>query len=149
MNYLSRHPLVRTLAISLTLGVLIVGIFSMATMNHVIPNTGEGNPVFISAENCSQPQGSGTCLDYHLGVMQSLSNALPGSAGLSLLGLMFLTLFTFSAFGLLGSAYLYYCRIKTRFKQLYEETVEAFQNQLGFWLAIIQKKDPSYAFAIM
>ncbi len=149
MNYLGNNPITRTVLAVLTLGVLSIGIISMATMNHNTMMAAENCPVSVNGGDCSQPKDSGVCLNYHLGVMQNLANAIPNNIGASILGLMLFVLLAFVAFGLLDSTNLYYSRIKVRLRQLFEETVGVFQNQLGFWIAVTQKKDPSYAFALV
>jgi hypothetical protein len=149
MKFLGNNPIARTILAALTLGVLSVGIISLATMNHDRMMASADCPVAVNGGDCSQPKDSGVCLDYHLGVMQNLANAIPNNIGATMLGLMLFVLLAFVAFGLLDSTNLYYSRIRIRLKQLFEETVGVFQNQLGFWIAVTQKKDPSCAFALV
>ncbi len=149
MNYLGNNPITRTVLAALTLGVLSVGIISLATMNHDTMMTSQNCPISVNGGDCSQPKESNVCIDYHLGIIQNLSNIIPQSFGVQLLGLMLVALLTLAVFGSLDSVYRFYCRLKIRFKQLLEETLEVFQNQLGFWLTIVQKRDPSYAFALV
>ena len=149
MKYLDNTYLTRAIFATLTLGVFSVTIISMATMNHNVMMTSENCPVSINGGDCSQPKDSGVCLDYHLGIIQNLSNSLPQGFGVEMLGLMLAALLAIVVFGSLNNTYRYYCRLKTRLKQLLEETAGVFQNQLGFWLTLVQKKDPSHTFALV
>lgn len=149
MKFFGDNPIIRTILAALTLGVLTIGVISMATMNHNAMMAAENCPISVNGGDCSQPKDSGVCLDYHLGFIQNLANAIPNNIGANILGLMVFVLLAFVAFGLLDSTNLYYSRIRIRLKQLFEKTISAFQDQLGFWIAIIQKKDPSYAFALV
>jgi hypothetical protein len=148
MKYLGDNCITRAILATLALGVLSVGIISMTTMSHDNMMASKNCPISMDGGDCPQSSESSACVDYHLGIMQNLSSALPQNFGAELLGLMLVSLLALAVFGIFDKTYHFYCRLKIRFKQFLEQTLGVFQDQLGFWLAIIQKKDPSYAFTI-
>jgi len=149
MKYLGNNQITRTILALLTIGVLSIGLVSLATMSHNNMMVSVNCPVTVSAGDHSQPSESSACVDYHLGIIQKLSNAIPQSFGVQMLGLIFVTLFVLVVFGSLEKIFRYYYRFKVRFRQFLEETLQVFQDQLGFWLAIVQKRDPSYSFIMV
>ncbi len=148
MKYLGNNIIIRSIFAALALGILAVGIISLATMSHSGMMNSVSCPVASSSQDCSQPNTANTCVDYHLGIIQNLTNVTPCNAGVELFGFLLASLLIFTVFGILNFPSSLYSRIKIQLRQFLEKTIFAFQRQLGFWLAIIEKRDPVYAFVL-
>jgi len=132
-----------------TAAILSVGVMSVLAMNHEGSVMSTNCPVTMDSSGCTEkPADNNLCINYHLGLLESFSNALPKDFGFKAFGIFLASALVFAVFGLLAWLPKLFLLIKIRLKYLFEETIRAFHNQLGFWLAIIQKRDPSYAFVL-
>lgn len=149
MKYLANKTIYGIFA-GLALIFFMVGTLCMSTIAY--EGTALGScPVPMAgmdAKNCTNSQDAGICFDYHLGIIKNFSNVVPRNVETGLLGLILPVMFAFAAFNIVNKGYSYYHRFRSRVRRLLEETMGVFQAQLGFWLTIVQKKDPSYAFAL-
>lgn len=145
MKYLGNNTLARTALSLLAVGIMSFGVLSIITMNHemVMVSTGSG---VSQSSNCSDSHDAQSCLNYHLGIMHNLSTATHGNLDPQLISLLlfsFIGLLALDLFKLLEYGYI---RQRIRFRQLYEKTVTTFALQLGHWLTLFEKRDPSCVF---
>jgi len=147
MKYLGNNNLARTALSLLAVGIMSFGVLSIITMNHEMAETGSCQAISQNC-NCATPQDSGTCLSYHLGIMHNLSAATHGSLGLKLVSLLLFSFIGLLALALFKFLEYSYIRHRIRLKSLYEKTIMAFALQLGNWLTLFEKRDPSYAFVL-
>ncbi len=147
MKFLGNINLARTAISLFAIGVMLFGVLSIAVMEHRMGMV-ENCPVISQVNGCSGSHQGETCVSYHLGIMQSLSSASCSSLDIRMLSLLFtyfIGLVIFSLFKIFEYSYL---RHRIRLKQLYEKTIFAFTLQLGYWLTLLEKRDPAYAFAL-
>ena len=106
------------------------------SMAEPAPQTGRANCI-------SQTGNKSSCLEYHLGVSNKISEALP--APFHNFGqILFWALFVISAGGLLaGLLELKFRIILSRWRLWQQLSKNYFYRQLGFWLALIQKREPA------
>ena len=128
--------------------ILSVGVISVSAMNHEGSLMSSNCPVTMDSNGCAeQPADNNLCINYHLGLLQNFSNALPKDFGFKTFGIILAAVLVFAVFGLLAWLPKFFLLLKIRLRRLLEETIGVFYKQLGFWLDIIQKRDPAYAFA--
>ena len=100
---------------------------------------------FVGGDFRSSPGNA--CLDYHFGLLHSLSESVFGSLGTLMIICAVLLVAGFSLFNLGLFLKVYYSRLRVRYRRLYEKTVFAFYAQLGRWLTLFEKRHPANAFA--
>jgi hypothetical protein len=149
MKYLGNNNLARTILSLLAVGIMSFGVLSIVTMNHEMGMTG-ASPLISQSNNCSDSHEAESCISFHLGIMQNLSSATGSNLSPQLMSLLFLLVsfigfLVFALFKILGY---YYIRHRIRLRQLYEKTITAFARQLGYWLTLFEKRDPSYVFVM-
>jgi Tfp pilus assembly protein PilV len=147
MKYLGDNTLARTALSLLAVGIMSFGVLSIITMNHEMNMTSTGSMVSQSS-NCSDSHDAQSCLDYHLGIMHNLSTATHGNLDLQLISLLLFSFVGLLALALFKLLEYGYTRQRIRLRQLYEKTITAFALQLGNWLTLFEKRDPSYAFVL-
>ena len=149
MNYLGNNKLMRIMLSFLAIGIISFGVISIVVMNHEMDMAVSGLAISPN-DSCTDSHDAQPCVSYHLGIMHNLSEAVYGNGSLGL-GLVFLTLFTFVGFLALTlfkiSGY-WFVRHRFRLRYLYEKTITAFARQLGYWLTLFEKRDPSFAFSM-
>ncbi len=90
---------------------------------------------------------SNQCVDYHLGLLQTLCQSTPQATSIEISTLLI------AAFGLIGligitlNFDLINRAILFKLQKLKPNSLLAFMAQIGNWLTLIQQKVPSYAFA--
>lgn len=141
MDFL-RKPTSKLFIISLlAMAVFGVGLLSFMPMNHSAQGHEVCVPAIAQGADCSVPQGNEACLEYHLGIVSKLSQAVPSEGKLALFALIFLSvvLWFIERRPLLLKHYLH---TKTRMRWLWEYLVYSFSKQ--YWFLILQgKRDPS------
>jgi len=147
MKYLGNNKLARTALSLLAVGIMSFGVLSIITMNHEMVMVSAGSSVSQSS-NCSDSHDTQSCLDYHLGIMHNLSTATHGSLDLQLISLLLFSFIGLLALVLFKLLEYGYTLKRIRFRQLYEKTITAFARQLGHWLTLFEKRDPSCAFIL-
>lgn len=131
----------------LAAAVLSVGIFTAGLM-HNEDSMGQEFNIMASCDSaaCGMPADDFSCLDHCISAMQNFTQAIPANSALRPLLLL--------GFGLLAGFLFPFSRrllidrklSKSRLRQLYEKAVLAFARQLGFWLVVFEKRDPSRVF---
>ncbi len=95
-----------------------------------------------------QPMSDATsCVDFHLGLFQKLSECSPRLSNTNAISL----LFAIALVLLLGLAISFTelnSRVNFHYQRLKPISLASYLKQLGNWLVIIEKKAPAYAFAI-
>jgi len=147
MKYLGNNNFARFVLSLLAVGIMSFGVLSIVTMNHQMAEMGSCQAISQNC-NCATPQDSGTCVSYHLGIMHNLSAATHGSLGLQLISLLLFSFVGLLVLSLFKSLEYFYIRHRIRLRYLYEETVTVFARELGYWLTLLEKRDPSYAFVL-
>jgi len=147
MKYLGDNNLARTALSLLAVGIMSFGVLSIVTMSHEMAMVSTGTSVSQS-NNCSDSHGAQSCFDYHLGIMHNLSTATYGSLDVRLISLLLFSFIGLLALALFKLLEYGYTLKRIRFRQLYEKTVMAFTLQLGYWLTLFEKRDPSYVYVL-
>jgi hypothetical protein len=88
------------------------------------------------------------CVAFHLNMLQKLTSSQQTNAGIILFGAFILTLVLLASGGIKQILDYLQTLLLLRYQRLRSVSLETFRNQLGNWLAIIEKKSPSYAFTI-
>lgn len=143
MQSLNLKQIKQALMVFLAIGVFsffTASIISMPRMNMAMDSC-----VVMFSSN-TQSSNSSTCLSYHLNIFHSTTEvSVQSFSSLALL----LAVSFLASFGLLALTELlegYYSRMRIRYKHLYQKTILVFFEQLGFWLSLFEKRDPSQAF---
>ncbi len=153
MNFLLQNNFKRTAILFLILGLFSFYVLSIVTMVHMNTNTSENaniNNISMSHNEMNHQEQSpqNDCVSYHLGLLHNLSEFSFTNLGVRSLAVLLLVFFGFTFFYLLKFTQSYFSKLRIRFRQLYEKTVTVFALQLGYWLTLLEKRDPSCAFAI-
>lgn len=124
---------------------LAVGIFSIGLMHHEGPMDETFN-IMASCDSavCGMPYDDFSCLDHCLSAVQNFTRAIAVSSALRPLLLLDLGLVAGFLFPFIRKLLIDRKLSKSRLRQLYEKAVSAFAGQLGFWLTIFEKRDPSH-----
>ncbi len=131
-----------------TASVLAMGIFGIGLNSLAMDHSARGHEscgaAIAQGTDCSAPQGNEACLDYHLGILNKLSQAVPNEGKLALLALVLLPIFLWfiQKFPLL---FRHFLDTRIRMKWLWEDLAYSFSKQLWF-LTLQGKRDPSFAF---
>lgn len=142
---ISRWKNFKYLAVSFML-VALAGFYSASvlTMHH------ESMPidhcVTLVAPSGHQ-ESSSACLSYHLGLMHNLSQVSSQVSVVQLLALSFVMLVFASAASLRSLLENFYSRLKNYLRNFAETFSRIFYLQLGFWIILLEKRDPSFALA--
>lgn len=147
MKHLNNNNLKRILLPLLATGLIFFGVLSIVSMKHemTMPTMGV---VLSQNSDCSNSASTQACINYHFGVLKNLSTATHSSMGLKFISLLALVLSGLLIFALFKVLDYFYTSHRIRLRQLYEKTITAFAQQLGNWLTLLEKRDPSYAFSL-
>lgn len=123
------------------------GVFGFYTASILTMQHEENNMVNcpVGVSHGMETQNPDFCVTYHLGLMHNLSESSPLRINFQILALLLASLILFVAISLVSLLENFYSRLKVRCRWLFEKTLEIFFAQLGFWLILFEKRDPSYA----
>ena len=129
--------------------LLIVGAFGFYTASILSMHHEDGMMVNcpIGMTQGTAEQDSTACLSYHLGLMHNLSETSSQNLSTQFLALFLVVLVGFSVLSLKSFIESFYSRLRVRYRRLFEKSSQVFFVQLGFWLTLFEKRDPSFAFA--
>lgn len=148
MKKFIHNNFIKVFAVIIALTLTSFGIFSMNAMQHTNAgiNCAEAS-AHHSHAGCATPQQTENCVDFHFGLLQKFSHGITENLGFKfILSLLALGILFFVSTGSLLSAIRRYAhKLKIRWRQLRNETISIFQDTLGFWLSIIERKEPAYA----
>lgn len=135
---LLRYPTSKLFIVSLlAMAIFGVGLLNFIPMNH----SAQGHEACVAANalgaGACVPQDNEMCLDYHLGILSKLSQAVPNEGKLVLLALALLPIFAWfiNRRPLLLQSFLH---IKMRMKWLWEDLIRSYFKQM--WFLILQEK---------
>lgn len=128
---------------------LIMGAFGFYTASILTMRHEDGNMVNCSSETAqaTQTQDPASCLSYHLGLIHNLSEIPSLRLDFQILVLSLAAVVLFAIFSLVSLIENFYSRLKLRCRWLFQKALQIFFVQLGFWLTLFEKRDPSFAFA--
>lgn len=109
-------------------------------MRHDTPKTGHD-------AHSAPIQDTQNCINFHLGLMDDFSQSLPLNSSVLLIVALLASLLTGLSFLISQILFLYSDLLRQRLRRLRKKSLEAYIAQLGFWLNLIQKKSPAFAFA--
>ncbi|MEK7618512.1 MAG: hypothetical protein AAB410_05205 [Patescibacteria group bacterium] len=143
MNFFRNSTNKLLIASLLTTAIFAIGLLNFMSMNHSAQGHEACIPAIAQGADCSVPQGNEACLDYHLGIISKLSQAVPSGGKLALLALVLLPIFAWfiQRFHLLLRHFLH---IRIRMRWLWEDLVYSISKQFWF-LALQEKRDPGFA----
>lgn len=148
MNRLNT-PIFKFIILLLAVGVLSFGAISAINMNHD-GDMGHNTCPVASALNCGLKTNQlNLCVDYHLGMIKTLSTAAPWDGAGGILNLLLIGFMSLLFYILLPRVGLLYSKLKARIKHLSENVVPIFYIQLGYWIGLIEKREPAYSFALV
>lgn len=134
----------RIFPVMLLAAVLSAGILSFMSMSHSVQRHETCVPAIAQGACTSVPQGNEACLDNHLSILNKLSQAVPSGGKLALLALVLLPIFAWFI-DRLPLLFRYFLHIRVRMRWLWEDLVYSF-SKLFWFLALQEKRDPSFAF---
>jgi len=137
---------IKILFVSL-LAVSILGIgASVLAMDHSARGHETCGAVAMQGADCSVPADREMCIEYHLGLLNKLSQATPAGAKALLL---FVLLFPLAIwlFRRNFSASKVFFNLRQRFRWLWEDLVFSYSKQL--WFLVLQGKRGSDSFAFL
>jgi hypothetical protein len=149
MKQFDNYNFTRPMVVIIALVMISAGVFSMAAMNHGPNNAGTCMIGMAEHTGCNNSVQAQTCIEFHFGLLEKFSHGFADRVGLKLLSALLILGFVYFAVGSLLSLLCNRATIlKVRLRQLKDDTVTVFRDNLGFWLSFLEKRDPSYAFII-
>jgi hypothetical protein len=148
INFLKRN-VQSAVIVFLAIALLSVGLFSIGMMHHDGSMMEEFHAsISCKSTDCGAPTDGVSCLDHCINAAQNLTQTIPVNLGIKLSLLLALGLFLGFLFSLILDLSNDHRFSKSRLQQLYDESKAAFFHQIGFWLTLFEKRDPSYSFAL-
>ncbi|MEK7161958.1 MAG: hypothetical protein AAB729_04705 [Patescibacteria group bacterium] len=146
INFIQNNSIKNAIVICLAIAVVGITILSVGFKRHKSNMEEAQISLSCNSIDCSMPVNDLSCLDHCISAAQnSIQTSIvnPGIMSLLFTVGLFLGLF----FSLVLKLPNYQRFSKSRLRQLYDESIIAFFHQLGFWLTLFEKRDPSYSFA--
>lgn len=124
-------------------------VFSMAAMNHGPNNASACIIKTTEHAGCANPIQAEACIDFHFSMLEKFSHGFANNVGLKFFfALTVIGFLLFAVHSLLKLLRYKSDILKVRLRYLYNDTISVFWDNLGYWLTIFEKRDPSYAFTI-
>lgn len=146
INFLLNRNIKSTVVVYLAVAVLGISVFGLGLVHHESFMEESHTLLTCKSIDCGVPVNDISCLDHCISAVQNFIQTAPIVPGVKLSVLLALALFLGLFFALAPNLLNAQKFSKIRLRQLYEESVTAFFDQLGFWLTLFEKRDPSYAF---
>jgi hypothetical protein len=149
MKQLSTYNFTKILVAIVALVMIGASVFSMAAMNHGVDNAGTCMTGMAEHTGCTNPVQAEACIDFHFSLLEKFSHGFADNVGFKFLSvLVVMGSLLFAAYSLLNILRYKSDILKVRLRYLRNDTIAVFQESLGFWLTILEKRDPAYAFVI-
>lgn len=130
----------------LALAVLSIGVLSVSLIHYQDCMEGTCATSVCQSSDCAAPSGDLACINHCVSAVLSSAQSFPANSAASLY-LLLLTAVLCSALFVLNFNEPNNHRLsKSRLRQFYELSKTSFFLQLGFWICLIEKRDPAYVF---
>lgn len=148
MEKLINNNITKAFVVVVALVIMSAGFCSMSAMKHEMDN-GNCMTAMTNDQGCSTTQQTEACVNFHFGLLEKFSHSFADNLGFKFLfSILTLGVLFYVAKGLLATLQRHADIPRVRLRQLFEDTVTVFQDSLGYWLSIFEKRDPSYAVAL-
>ena len=148
INFIQNNSIKNAVVICLTIAVFGITVLGVGFMHHESYMEEAQTSLSCNSVGCTMPVNDLSCLDHCISAAQNFIQTCLVNPGIRLALLLTVALFLGLFFSLASNLLNTQRFSKSRLRQLYDESVIAFFHQIGFWLTLFQKRDPSYSFTL-
>jgi hypothetical protein len=149
MRKLINSNITKVFVVVVALIIMSASFCSMSTMKHEMDNSSNCMTDMTSSQGCASIQQTESCVNFHFGLLEKFSHSFADNLGFKFLfSIVTLGVLLYSAKSLLETLRRHADIPRVRLRQLSEDIITVFQDSLGYWLSIFEKRDPSYSFAL-
>lgn len=149
INFIQNNSIKNAIVICLTIVVFGITVLSVRFMGHESYMEESQISLSCNSVDCGMPVNDLSCLNHCISAVQNfIQTCLIINPGIRSSLLLTMVLFLGLFFALVSNLSNDPKFSKSRLRQLYDESVTAFFHQIGFWLTLFQKRDPSYSFTL-